>query len=26
VKEKWMKGFDPENDQRSVTVGLNVNF
>jgi len=26
VKDKWMKGFDPENDQRSVTVGLNVNF
>ena len=26
VKEDWMKEFDPEGEQRSVTVGLNVNF
>lgn len=26
VKEKWMKNQDPEGQQRSVTVGLNVNF
>ena len=26
VKEDWMKHFDPEGQQRSVTVGLNVNF
>lgn len=25
-KNKWMKGFDPENQQRSFTFGLNVNF
>ena len=26
VKEKWMEERDPEGNQRSVTVGLNVNF
>ena len=26
VKEKWMKHFDPESEQRSITIGLNVNF
>ena len=26
VKEDWMKHWDPEGQQRSVTVGLNVNF
>ena len=26
VKEKWVKHFDPESQQRSVTIGLNVNF
>ena len=26
VKNDWQKHFDPEGNQRSVTVGLNVNF
>ena len=26
VKEKWVKHFDPESQQRNVTIGLNVNF
>ena len=26
VKEDWMKHFDPEGQQRSVTIGVNVNF
>ncbi len=26
VKDDWMKDYDPEGSQRSVTVGLNVNF
>jgi len=26
VKKDWMKEFDPEGQQRSVTIGLNVNF
>ena len=26
VKEDWMKEFDPEGQQRSITFGLNVNF
>lgn len=26
VKNKWQKYYDPEGNQRSVTVGLNVNF
>ena len=26
VKEDWMKQFDPEGQQRSVTVGVSVNF
>ena len=26
VKNDWMKEFDPEGQQRSVTIGLNVNF
>jgi len=26
VKEDWMKEFDPEGQQRSVTLGVNVNF
>ena len=26
VKKDWMKHFDPEGQQRSVTLGLNVNF
>jgi len=26
VKEDWMKEWDPEGQQRSVTVGVNVNF
>ena len=26
VKNDWMKEFDPEGEQRSVTFGLNVNF
>ena len=26
VRNDWMKEFDPEGEQRSVTFGLNVNF
>lgn len=26
VKSEWQKGYDPEGNQRSVTVGLNINF
>ena len=26
VKKDWMKHWDPEGQQRSVTLGLNVNF
>ena len=26
VKEDWMKEFDPEGQQRSITLGVNVNF
>ncbi len=26
VKNDWMKDFDPEGEQRSITLGLNVNF
>ena len=26
VKNDWQKHYDPEGNQRSVTVGLNVNF
>lgn len=26
VKEEWQKHYDPEGSQRSVTIGLNVNF
>lgn len=26
VKSDWMKHFDPEGEQRSITFGLNVNF
>lgn len=26
VKNEWQKHYDPEGNQRSVTIGLNVNF
>lgn len=26
VKNEWQKNYDPEGNQRSVTIGLNVNF
>jgi hypothetical protein len=25
-KSDWMEGYDPEGQQRSVTLGVNVNF